>query len=62
MSNHHRQREWYSDANQQKLREARQQWDWSEWLLGKLRVEGGSPAKTITDEEILAWHHQLTIR
>ena len=62
MSNHHRQREWYSDANQQKLREARLQWDWSEWLLSKLRVEDGGPAKVFTDEEFLAWHHQLTIR
>lgn len=62
MSNHHRQREWYSEANQQKLREAKQRWDWSEWLLAKLRVEEGSPAKVFTDEEILAWHHQLTTR
>lgn len=42
--------------------EAPKQWRWSEWMLAKLRVDGGKVLNQKTEEEILEWHqHNTTI-
>ncbi len=46
------------------MEEARKRWKESEWVLGFLRTETGTPSPQPTDEEIRAWflqHRQFRI-
>ena len=45
-----------SPYQEQFLAEALKQWRWSEWMLAKLRVEGGKAPTNYNEEEIIKWH------
>jgi hypothetical protein len=44
---------------QERVEEARQKWQESEWLLNLLRTQSSQSRKVLNDEEVLIWAQKL---
>ena len=47
------------EAEHKKLREAKERWNESEWVLSLMRSKTGTEVKPWSDEQITEWHHRL---